>query len=136
MVKIIISGVSGFVPLLGVTSSPIIQLELRFRLAAWAQSEYHGLGVHALCNRLQDVSGQLKRWSFESFGSVQKEIKRLKTQLAEAKINALVSDSIQEVRALERQLHELFEREEVMYRQRSRQEWLKAGDRNTIFFQN
>jgi hypothetical protein len=44
MGKIKISGVSGFVPLLGVTSSPILQLE-------------PGLGVHALCNRLQDVSG-------------------------------------------------------------------------------
>jgi hypothetical protein len=57
MMKIKISGVSGFVHLLGVTSSPILQLELHFCLAAWAQSEYHGLGVHALFNRLQDVSG-------------------------------------------------------------------------------
>ena len=37
---------------------------------------------------------------------------------------------------IEQQLHVTYEKEEVMHRQRSRQEWLKAGDRNTRFFQN
>jgi hypothetical protein len=43
-------------------------------------------------------------------------------------------DNTQEIKAIEVQLHELFEREEVMFRQRSLFEWLKAGDKNTRYF--
>jgi hypothetical protein len=39
-----------------------------------------------------------------------------------------------EARTVERELCELFEREEIMARQRSPIEWLKEGDRNTSFF--
>jgi hypothetical protein len=37
-------------------------------------------------------------------------------------------------RKLERRLCELFEREKIMARQRSRVEWLQESDRNTSFF--
>jgi hypothetical protein len=74
-------------------------------------------------------------WSRSVFGSVQKEIKRLKERLAVAKERSLQSGDSQEVRAIERDLHEFFERDEIVFRQQSRVNFLQAGYKNTRYFQ-
>ena len=60
----------------------------------------------------------------------------LKDQLRDAKERALTTGYMQEVRDVEGQLKEIFEKEEIMYKQRSRVGWLKECDQNTRYFQN
>ena len=43
---------------------------------------------------------------------------------------------LKEVKDIESQLHDLYEKEEIYYRQRSRIDWLQWGDQNTKYFQN
>jgi hypothetical protein len=52
---------------------------------AWENSNHLGSGTTGLCLRLKEVSADLKKWSYNTFGSVQKEIKKLRAALEDAK---------------------------------------------------
>jgi hypothetical protein len=90
--------------------------------------------MHGLEKKLKGLSGALSVWGRDTFGSVRRELKQLRQQLAELRAApARVGPSHQELKVVER-LVELQHREEIMWRQRSRVQWLAEGDRNTRFF--
>ena len=68
---------------------------------AWEKSEHNGQDINGFWRRLQDMSRDMKRWSFEIFGSVRAEIKNLRSKLDEARTAARLTGSSPEVLALE-----------------------------------
>ncbi|GJT41193.1 reverse transcriptase [Tanacetum coccineum] len=99
---------------------------------AWLDGIRKGLGNNpaALVN---GCAGKLTEWNKTTFGHVQRNI-RTKVKRLKALQNQTWHDSYQEQHDLQNELKELYAREEIMWRQRSRIQWLKEGDKNTHFF--
>jgi hypothetical protein len=87
---------------------------------AWLKN---GIGscsnLDGLWRQLRGGTQDIHRWSFSSFGSVKAGIKSLRRKLEEAKSRARSEGSNLEIRNIEQKLHEVFEKEEIMYKQHS-----------------
>lgn len=69
---------------------------------------------------LKNVAGSLRSWSKEVFGSIRKSIGKMERRLATIRASPPSPSSLSEEKHIESRLCELFEREEIMERQRSR----------------
>jgi hypothetical protein len=75
--------------------------------------------------------GSLQEWSKVKFGAVNRELEKARNRLPE--LMNMNADRM-EIRAVTDKMNELLYREEMMWMQRSRIDWLRDGDRNTRFF--
>ncbi|KAI4969282.1 hypothetical protein ZWY2020_000196 [Hordeum vulgare] len=106
---------------------PPVQQGFRYE-AAWRRADdYHAVvdatwdchrvdenPIHSAWTNLNHVAGKLKVWSRASFGSISCEIKRLERALFYLRRDSMSGSNLREEQQLERQLCELFEREEIM----------------------
>ena len=83
---------------------------------------------------LLNLSSDLTAWDRTQFGNVRAEIQKLKRELQSLRmIPGRYTPTHAEVKITD-MLVELFHREEILWRQRARLEWLAHEDKNTYFF--
>lgn len=92
------------------------------------------LTVEDMRNKLRHLATGLSRWSNDAFGNVKKEIKLLKRQLDQLRGDPLRTGPSHVELKINERLIEMYNRKELMWRQRARIQWLSAGDKNTRFF--
>jgi hypothetical protein len=80
-----------------------------------------------ICTKLSTMRDDLNVWKNNNFGSVDREIKNLKREL-EVLLYRNDSAMFFRVKEIHRRLDELLLREELMWKQRFRTDWLRAGD--------
>jgi hypothetical protein len=97
---------------------------------AWDGEVTNG-DLGAISKALKNVLSSLKQWSLEHFGSVRKELEKLRAQLADLQASDADNNVVKETI---KNMNEMLYREEMLWLQRSRVAWLREGDRNTKFF--
>jgi uncharacterized protein YjcR len=93
---------------------------------AW-QRKNPGSDLGALAERLQVVTKDLKAWSRSNFWQITKQLEELHDEV----VSLECDDPIRNWDAIltaKKKLDELLYREEMMWLQRSRVNWLKEGD--------
>ena len=99
---------------------------------AW-EAECRGSPMFRVSKEIKASRRSLHCWSKQHFGSVRSSIAAKTRQLERAEAATPALQNAQIIQSLHKELYTLHTKEEKMWKQRSRTQWLQHGDRNTRF---
>ncbi|XP_075640265.1 uncharacterized protein LOC142612017 [Castanea sativa] len=98
------------------------------------QASVDGVEDTKVLRKLAMCGKELTRWSQKCFGNIRKELAKKRKELAWVERLALQGSCATHLITIQKELNSLMDKEERMWRQRSRSLYLKDRGRNTRFF--
>ena len=100
---------------------------------AW-QLQVGGSQGFKLAREQTNTKNEMKKWNKEHFGNLRERIKELEKKIEEVQGAEATQENLELEAALSLELDDRLAKESLKWHQKSREIWLKEGDRNSRFF--